>query len=473
MLEDKQAPEAVAFQDTQKKLGLVIVGGGTGGKTLLHLFHEEPTIDVIGIADIRPDATAIKYAQSLNIPTSTDFIKLIKQKGVDVIVDVTANAKVREQILEAKRPATEVLGGLSAKLMWNFTEILERRVVDRTEEIKNLQEELLKNKVAMLQELSAGVSQKLRNPLAMIVNTTNYLVNKHGEDSRLVKHLNMINEQVQIAEKTVKDLIELVKPGETMFSSVNFERSDDSELQRQLVQSEKLAGIGIIAAGIAHEVNNPLAVIQGKAEMILDQEEIPNNVRKFSEDILKYTKRASDIVGRVTFYSRAAWAPGGEAFQIDVKEQLMDALKICKLSQHFDNVDVLTDFQDVPPISGNVGEIQQVFMNLMKNAAQAMKGKGRLCVKSWFEDGSVAISIKDTGPGIKKENLQKLFTPFFTTKDPGKGTGLGLNIVHKIVTTHAGSIHVESEEGKGATFIVRFPKAKQSTESQEETTAKI
>ena len=236
--------------------------------------------------------------------------------------------------------------------------------------------------------------------------------------------------------------------------------TNEKKTQEQLIQSEKLAGIGIMASGIAHELNNPLSVVVGKAEMIME-EDISVSAKKYAEDIIKYSKKASEIVRSVTMYSRAAWAPGVKGQKININDQIDEVIKISKLSTYFDRVEILSEFQDIPPVIGNSREIQQVLTNLMRNAAQAMNGKGRLYVKTWHEDDSVVISIRDTGPGIKKENLNKLFTPFFTTKDPGKGTGLGLNIVHKIITNHGGTINVESEEGKGCTFIMRLPKAEE------------
>jgi signal transduction histidine kinase len=228
-----------------------------------------------------------------------------------------------------------------------------------------------------------------------------------------------------------------------------------ADVQQQMIQSERLAEIGIMSAGIAHEVNNPLSVMLGKAEMILEEDD-PAHIKKYAQDIIKYSKKASDIVKRITFYSRAASSPGK---RVNLNEQLKEAIKISKYSVNFDNVELLTDCQDVPLINGNAGEIEQVFVNLLNNAVEAMQGTGRLSVTSRHENGAVVITIKDTGPGIGKENLNKLFTPFFTTKDHGKGTGLGLNIVHKIIMNHRGSISVESEEGKGTAFIVRFPTA--------------
>lgn len=427
------------------KLGLVVIGGGRGGLSLLRLFHQEKNIEVLGIADIRPEAAAIKYAQSVGIPTTTDFRQLIKLKGLDLIVDVTGNPQIRFQVLEEKAPPVELLGGISAKLMWNFIEMLERKVEERTQELKEVQQELLKNKLTLLEELSSGVSHELQNPLQTIKNAVHYLSDQIRDNPQAQKQLEIINREVQVAEKITHDLAEMVKPQDRVFAS--------NDLQSHLIQSERLSGIGIMAAGIAHEVNNPLSVMLGKAEMILEEDDLAR-IKKYAQEIIKYAKEVSAIVKRITFYSRGASAPG---IRININNQLNEAIKIAKYSTPLDNVELLTDYQDVPPISGSAGELQQVFVNLMKNAVEAMNGCGRLFVTSRYQDGSVVITVRDTGPGIKKEHLDKLFTPFFTTKDPGKGTGLGLNIVHKIITNHAGSISVESEEGEGTAFIVRLP----------------
>jgi signal transduction histidine kinase len=442
----------------QKKLRLAIIGGGRGGLDFLRLFHQARDIEILGIADTRPEAPAIKYAQTIDIPTTTDFRQLIKGDKVDLIVDVTGNPDVRVQIINEKDPQVELLGGTTAKLMWNFIEMLERRVGERTQELKEVQQELLRNKLTMLQQLSTGVSNELRNPLGVIRNSAHYISDKIKDNPKVTKQLEIIDREIQVAEKIVNDLANIVKP--TDLDLANIVKPIDldtapADVQQQMIQSERLAEIGIMSAGIAHEVNNPLSVMLGKAEMILEEDD-PAHIKKYAQDIIKYSKKASDIVKRITFYSRAASSPGK---RVNLNEQLKEAIKISKYSVNFDNVELLTDCQDVPLINGNAGEIEQVFVNLLNNAVEAMQGTGRLSVTSRHENGAVVITIKDTGPGIGKENLNKLFTPFFTTKDPGKGTGLGLNIVHKIIMNHRGSISVESEEGKGTAFIVRFPTA--------------
>lgn len=442
--------------DQKKKLGLAIVGGGRGGLELLRLFHREEGIEILGIADRRLEAPAVKYAQAVNIPTTTDFRQMINREGVDLIADVTGNPEVRLQILKEKNPQVELLGGISAKLMWNFIEMLGRKVNERAQELKEVHEDLLRNKLVMLQQISSGISHELQTPLGVIKNSVAYLSDKLTDHPKSAKHLEIIDREVLVAEKIINDLSDFVKPVDWVFAS--------DDLQQQLIQSEKLAQVGIMAAGIAHEVNNPLAVMLGKAELILEEED-PARVKQYAEEIIKYANRASDIVKGITFYSRAAT---GNGRQIRLNDQLSAAIKLSRYSTPFDHVELVTDYQQVPPVHGDAGEIQQVFVNLMTNAVQAMDGNGRLVVTSRNEDGSVVVTIRDTGAGIKKENLNRLFTPFFTTKDPGKGTGLGLNIVHKIITNHGGSISVESEEGLGAAFILRFPPAHESSEGENE-----
>jgi len=335
--------------------------------------------------------------------------------------------------------------------------MLERKVKERTQELKEVQEELLRNKLTMLQQISCGVSHELQSPLEVIKNSIAYLSDKMNDHPKTKKHLEIIDREILVAEKIINELADIIRPVDWDFAS--------NDLQQQLIQSEKLAQVGIMAAGIAHEVNNPLAVMLGKAEMILEEED-PARIKKYAQDIIKYASKASDVVRGITFYSRVPSAPGTER-QIHLNDQLKEAIKLSKYSTPLDHIELVTDYQDIPPVRGNAGEIQQVFINLMSNAVQAMNGKGRLFVKSRHEDSSVVVTIRDTGTGIKKEHLNQLFAPFFTTKDPGKGTGLGLNIVHKIITNHGGSMSVESEEGQGAAFIVRLP-AYESRQGEED-----
>lgn len=230
--------------------------------------------------------------------------------------------------------------------------------------------------------------------------------------------------------------------------------TEEKKLQAYLAQSEKLAGIGLIVTGIAHEINNPLQGIMGMAEAIMSEEEI-DVAKGYARELISYTKDVSDIVKSLITYSREAKET--ELIHVGVALKLKDALRISRHSVEFKEIEVIIADEEAPKIRVNPGELQQVFVNIINNAVQAMQGKGKLTLSTGSAGGSVVVRISDTGPGISKEHLGKIFDPFFTTKEIGMGTGLGLNIAYRIVTKYMGKIEVESEEGKGATFIIKLP----------------
>jgi C4-dicarboxylate-specific signal transduction histidine kinase len=231
--------------------------------------------------------------------------------------------------------------------------------------------------------------------------------------------------------------------------------TDEHRLQEQLVQSEKLAGIGYLASGVAHEINNPLSGIIGMAEAAREEEDVPT-IRGYLGDILNCSHRISEIVKGLRAYSRAA--KQGDQSLIDLNEVLENSLKMVRMGLKAGGVDVLTTFQPVEKVEANPGEIQQVFVNLITNAFQAVNGKGgRVTLATRSLKDFVEVKVGDNGIGIPQKYLSKVFDPFFTTKPTGEGTGLGLNVVYRIVTKYGGAIDVDSREGLGAIFTVRFP----------------
>ncbi len=231
--------------------------------------------------------------------------------------------------------------------------------------------------------------------------------------------------------------------------------TEEQRLQEQLIQSEKLAGIGILASGVAHEINNPLSGIIGMAEVALEEEDIAKN-KGYLTDILNCAQRISEIVRGLRSYSRAAKKE--ELSFVDLNEVLEESLKMVQLASKKTSVEVIKKFQSVEKIRANVGEIQQVFTNLITNAFQAMNGKqGSLILSTRSVKDLVEAKVSDHGMGIPQKYLSQIFDPFFTTKKPGEGTGLGLNIVYRIVTKYEGTIDVESKEQVGTTFTIKFP----------------
>jgi PAS domain S-box-containing protein len=231
--------------------------------------------------------------------------------------------------------------------------------------------------------------------------------------------------------------------------------TEEQRLQEQLIQSEKLAGIGILASGVAHEINNPLSGIIGMAEVALEEEDIAKN-RGYLTDILNCAQRISEIVKGLRSYSRAAKKE--EWGLVDLNEVIEESLRMVRLASKKTSVEVIKKFQPVEKIRANLGEVQQVFTNLITNAFQAMDGKqGHLTLSTRSFKDAVEVKVSDRGKGIPQKYLNQIFDPFFTTKNPGEGTGLGLNIVYRIVTKYEGTIDVESKEQVGTSFTIKFP----------------
>jgi PAS domain S-box-containing protein len=231
--------------------------------------------------------------------------------------------------------------------------------------------------------------------------------------------------------------------------------TEEQRLQEQLIQSEKLAGIGVLASGVAHEINNPLSGIIGMAEIALEEED-PSKKISYLTDILDCGQRINEIVKGLRSYSRAAKKE--EFGQVDLNGVLEESLKMVQLATKASSVEVIKEFQTSEKIQANMGEIQQVFTNLITNAFQAMDGKGgKLVLATRALEDFVEVKISDNGMGIPQKYINQIFDAFFTTKNPGEGTGLGLNIVYRIVNKYEGTIDVESREQMGTTFTIKFP----------------
>ena len=250
------------------------------------------------------------------------------------------------------------------------------------------------------------------------------------------------------------------------YSGIIRDISARKQAQERLIQTEKLASLGTLVSGMAHEVNNPAQVIMAMAELILGEDD-RTKIREYTQDIVGCAKHIATVVRDFSCYARPTTQD--EVVEIDLRERLGEAVKMVRRCPHFGQVEVVTQFQDVPRVRARRVEVDQVFVNLISNAVQAMQGKGRLRLATRVQGADVVAEISDTGCGIPKAVLHKIFDPFFTTKEPGKGTGLGLSIAYQIVTKYEGTIGVQSEEGNGTTFTIQFPAASHTEEVRDGT----
>lgn len=240
---------------------------------------------------------------------------------------------------------------------------------------------------------------------------------------------------------------------------VAWDVTEERQLRDQLLQAEKLASLGTLVSGMAHEINNPAQAILSMAELILEEDN-EALIRSYAADIAAYARHVSDVVRDFAAYARSSSRDGESP--VDLNDQLAEALKMVRLGPHFGYVESTSSFTALPPIMAKKAEIEQLFVNVISNAVQAMNGRGRLTLDTRRDGSHAVVRIADTGCGIPKAHLHHIFDPFFTTKDPGRGTGLGLSIVYKIVNKYGGTLSVESEEGKGTAFTIRFPADTQS-----------
>ncbi|MDP9161500.1 MAG: ATP-binding protein, partial [Acidobacteriota bacterium] len=233
--------------------------------------------------------------------------------------------------------------------------------------------------------------------------------------------------------------------------------TDRDELERRLVQADKLSSIGLLAAGVAHEVNTPLAVISTYAQMLSKQVSEDEPKAKLLDKIAKQTFRASEIVNSLLNFSRTSPT---EFVKTDINKVIRETASL--VDHQFQTAGVGVDLglaDNLPPIRGNSGKLQQVFLNLFLNARDAMSTGGALHIRSWSDNGMVHVEVRDSGQGIPPEHLVRIYDPFFTTKGAKRGTGLGLSITYGIVQEHKGTIEVDSAIGKGTCFRLDFPAA--------------
>ncbi len=260
-------------------------------------------------------------------------------------------------------------------------------------------------------------------------------------------------------ETTAQDEIaELTNTFNLMASSLK-ERDDRLKeyTQRQIMKSERLATLGQLAAGVAHEINNPLGAILMYSHLSLEEMRAEDGHRKNLEKVVAEATRCKNIVRGLLDFARQS-EPNVE--ESDVNDILRRTLSLLQNQALFQNIRITGAFSpSLPRAMMDSSQIQQVFTNIILNAAEAMAGEGELIVASRVAAGgdSIEIEFTDSGCGIPRENLEKIFDPFFTTKEVGRGTGLGLAVSYGIIASHKGTIEVKSEPGKGTTFIVRLP----------------
>ena len=247
----------------------------------------------------------------------------------------------------------------------------------------------------------------------------------------------------------------------------------EKEFQAKYYHAEKMATIGLLAAGVAHEINNPLTSIQGFAEGLqrrmatlaekVEDEALRNDFEEYLDIIRNECRRCSGIVQSLLTFSPRRTA---ERSSLRLNPLVRNVLRLLhhKLKQHPDDLILLDLAPELPTINGNAAELEQVILNLVLNAFDAVGPSGRIAIRTREDpDGGVRLQVEDDGCGIAPEHLPKLFEPFFTTKPVGRGIGIGLSTCYHIIQAHGGDIGVDSTPGRGSRFTVQLPAARKAT----------
>jgi two-component system NtrC family sensor kinase len=302
---------------------------------------------------------------------------------------------------------------------------------------------------------------RIIHPLQKIVDATQKIargdlshkleVKSQDEIGSLAESFNQMTSELQIANEKLLDW------GKTLEKKVEERTHEIKEMQAHLIQSEKLASLGQLAAGVAHEINNPLGGILMYSHLILEDAEKNSQTSENLKKVIRETTRCKNIVRGLLDFARPK---NPEMSNININELLDNSLSLMESQALFQNIRVEKKyFPDLKRITADGAQLQQLFTNIILNAAEAMDGNGTLILETTNikAEGQIEISIRDTGQGIREEDMKNLFEPFFSTKEVGKGTGLGLSISYGIVQRHKGKIDVQSEVGKGSAFIIKLP----------------
>jgi two-component system NtrC family sensor kinase len=233
------------------------------------------------------------------------------------------------------------------------------------------------------------------------------------------------------------------------------EKQVKEALRHQVTRAEKLASIGRLAAGVAHEINNPLTGVLTFSHLMREKANMDAQDREDLDLIIRETTRAADIVRGLLDFARERPVL---MERLDLNEVVRRTVRLIANQKKFEKISIEQLLQeDLPEVRGDMNQLQQVLLNLSLNACTAMPGGGKLTIRTTAVDERVMLKVSDTGCGIKPELLDRIFEPFFTTQDVGKGTGLGLSVTHGIIEQHGGELEVQSREGEGSTFTIYLP----------------
>jgi len=470
-------------------MNIAIVGGGKRSLRLMEIIEhhsfQEIHPEIIAVADVNMRSPAIVKAMAQGLFVTDDYHDFLGVDNVDLIIELTGNEDVYNDIIEHKKKNVQAISSRTAQLFWEVSrvstlqkktdqELYETRAMYQAALNDLIQEDVLViNMDYRIAEVNRALLENLGLKREDVIGHYCYEITHHQDVPCSGKHhpcpLMQTLDTKKPSQTTHVHLDRNKNPRHYSISTYPlFEDSDiigaveisrditaDINLQKAMMQQEKLASVGRLSAGVAHEINNPLTTILTTAMLI--QEDLDPEDPNYGElEIVAHeTLRCRKIVTSLLDFARQTQPNKKDN---DLHEVIYQSVLLTRKQAAFNNIQVEYEPGDkIPRLMIDKGQIQQALINLVLNATESTGEGGRIVVATSFLEPSkmVEISISDNGPGIAPENLVRIFDPFFTTKE--SGTGLGLAITHGIIEQHDGSIDVKSRPGKGTCFTIRLP----------------
>jgi len=477
---------------------IAVIGGGSRCSILLELIgkHTFQELDpkVVAVADENENAPGMVKAREEGIYTTNDYYEFFETDEIDLLIELTGIQDVYLDIISKKNKTVRAIDHNTAMLFWEISSMLgEQQVMeqmlDKTRAMYGmLINELIQEDVMVIapgfhiQDINNSMLKRLGLEREEAIGRYCYEVS-HNQDTPcsgenhpcpLIKTLKTqkpnSRTHVHVDEKNKEVFYSvtcypLVEKGE-MAAVIEIWRdiTKDINLQRLMMHQEKLASIGRLAAGVAHEINNPMTTILTSAMLI--QEEMDTEDPNYEElqIIADETKRCSRIVKSLLDFARHSKPSIGE---YSVNDIVREGITLTRKQATFNDVTLEENLgEDLPLIHVDKDQIEQAVINLSQNAIEATEPGGAVSfvTRNGSKEGTVEIVVSDTGKGIQKEDFRKIFEPFYTTKESGTGLGMAITLGH--IHQHGGIINVDSKPGHGTTFIVRLPIKKEDEDVQ-------
>lgn len=470
-------------------MNIALVGGGKKSRFLINLIERHSFIEmnprVVAVADVRDDAPAVVLAKSKGLIVTKDYRDFLEREDIDLIIEMTGSEEIYREVLKKKKRHVQVIDDSAAQLFWEIGRVtsMHEQTKQELEKTRTMYDAAIN---AFYQEdvmvigsrydildINGTMLRNLGLKREEVVGRNCYEIS-HNRDTPCdgMRHPCPLRECLETRQPSQTTHIHRDKDDKKVYYSIScypiFENGEvvggveiskditkDINFQKGLIRQQKLASIGHLAAGVAHEINNPLTTILTTAMLIQEDLDPEDPNYEELETITNETLRCRKIVTGLLDFARQAKPTKNE---YNINEIVEQSIALTRKQGAFKDIVLEGHLSEgLPLIYVDKDQIQQSIINLALNAIEATEAGGRVTLSTRFisESEMIEIGVRDTGKGISSKNLDKVFDPFFTTKE--SGTGLGLAITHGLIEQHGGTIHVESTPGKGTVFMIRLP----------------